>query len=185
MKHLRRLLPLYVLLLLACFLMRKKNSYAIEFSNTSIMYYLSNAGLFNQFSNLLVEAQADTWLSKVNLFGAEDGFTVFAPTDKAFFDFSRIGILRDAPEKRPLLEKFIKFHIVPRKLSRSQLRPKSGSRFDTLAEKKLDVNAIGTVLYSVEVSNGVIYVVDKVLVNPDLKAFFPEAAAGRQSPRPR
>lgn len=162
--------------------MRKRSSYAVEFGSTSIMYYLSNAGIFNQFSNLLVEAQADTWLNKVNLVGAENGFTVFAPTDKAFFDFGRIGILRGTPEKRAFLEKFIKFHIVPRKLTRAQIRPGSKNRFDTLTEKKLDIGMIGTVLYSVEVSNGVIYVVDSVLINPELKPMFPEITGGSTAP---
>lgn len=145
-------------------LVYRKKTFAVM-KVTSVIYYLSNAGNFSQFSNLLVESNVDALLSKISLIGAEGGFTVFAPTDKAFFDFGQVGVLRSKKED---LREFIKYHVVVGKqLSERDLKP--GARFQTLAGEMLDVSAIGSIEYSVKVTNGVIYILDHVLINPSIK----------------
>lgn len=183
MKHIKHTFLLFLSLLGIFLIVQKKKSFAFEFSSRSIMEYLSTEGNFNQFSSLLIEAGVDAWLNKVNLVGAENGFTVFAPTDQALANFGYVGILRD----KKLLTDFVGFHVVSGIVPRNQVMRK-GVRFKTFAKDQfLDPDALEAhatkILNKVELANGVIYVIDTVLVNPSVRKTIPSIQAA-PSPLP-
>eukprot|EP00238_Polyblepharides_amylifera_P008315 CAMPEP_0196592064 /NCGR_PEP_ID=MMETSP1081-20130531/71718_1 /TAXON_ID=36882 /ORGANISM="Pyramimonas amylifera, Strain CCMP720" /LENGTH=316 /DNA_ID=CAMNT_0041915635 /DNA_START=72 /DNA_END=1022 /DNA_ORIENTATION=+ len=110
---------------------------------------------------------------------AEGSFTVFAPTNAAFQTFclergvSAAQIIegQDMEEKKELLEELLKYHVVPEKAVGSQ-DLKVGDALPTLQGRAIDVqlgnklDGAGVVRADIQVSNGVVHVVDQVLVPP-------------------
>ena len=118
------------------------------------------------FSVLLGELNT----TKVNAFleqhKGETKQTLFAPTDDAFNIFGQIGVLRGTPMGNEL----IKYHIIEgTSWQRKQLRNGSRKSAKTLSGKTLNFKDIGKILYSIETDNGIIHVIDKVLVPEDIK----------------
>ncbi len=113
-------------------------------------------------------------------------YTIFAPTDYAFNVFGKVGFLQEKGREE-LFTKFIKAHIlkgvVRRKQMKSQTRPfrtEAGSKvrlwvdykqkvFYVYARRDASVNERAKILYSVETDNGMVHVIDKVLVFNQLK----------------
>ena len=107
----------------------------------------------------------------------EGSFTLFAPTDEAFATLPK-GALKNLlkPANKPELRSILTFHVVPQSLTASEV----GGRTDvkTLHGSKLGVTAAdGTVTLTgeseatitktdLEASNGVIHVIDAVLLPP-------------------
>ena len=123
----------------------------------------SNAGIFN---TLLAAAEA------ANLTEAlyNDGpFTLFAPTDDAFAELpdGTVENLLDNPKE---LTKVLKYHLVKGNIFSTDLN--NGSSVATLLGSPVSINTIEGVLVNnakviqadVEASNGVIHVIDKVLL---------------------
>jgi len=184
MKNIRiRILYLFLLLPLHLFGVQK----------TTVMEFLERRWSFNRFSAALNETGIDAQLRKQNLIGAK--FTLFAPTDRAFDAFGRMGLLRSPdprilttsfdptdpfpskptaspnPDRQAAYVKFMQYHIIKGKLSKNQINRRRRS-IKTLAGNRLNPDDIGRILFSVRLYNGVIHVVDKVLVNPELKPFL-------------
>ena len=88
---------------------------------------------------------------------------MLAPTDVALNTFGQLGALRGTP----LYEDFFKFHILPGIWQRKRLRSNRATK--TLSEKTLQLKDIGKILYSIETDNGIIHVIEKVLLSPDVK----------------
>ena len=99
-------------------------------------------------------------------------FTVFAPTDAAFAKLGE-GTLNDLlkPESKDKLSGILTFHVVPSKALSSDL--KDGQQLTTVNGEKLTVSikdgvvTVGgakVVTPDVEASNGVIHVIDTVLI---------------------
>lgn len=98
-------------------------------------------------------------------------FTLFIP-DNAAFDKLPLGTLQTLlrPENRKYLQELINFHIVPEKISIENMR---SGKVKTLGGKELTIKTNGSnvtvdeakvIEKGVEGSNGIIYVIDTVLI---------------------
>ncbi|MFA9560168.1 fasciclin domain-containing protein [Evansella sp. AB-rgal1] len=114
-----------------------------------------------------------TALEKAGLVDSLKGdgpYTVFAPTDEAFEKLLKdLNITAEELLARKDLKDILLYHVVPKKVMAKDLKDKM--QVDTLAKKKLDilldpvrVNDANVVQADVAASNGVIHVIDKVLL---------------------
>ncbi len=106
-------------------------------------------------------------------FTGTDEFTVFAPTNQAFED---LGTTLDEllkPENQDQLANILKYHVVAGKLLSSNL---SNSNLNTLltgetvavnTDNGVKINDANVITPNVEASNGVVHIIDKVLLPPD------------------
>jgi uncharacterized surface protein with fasciclin (FAS1) repeats len=111
----------------------------------------------------------------------EGPFTVFAPTDEAFAKLPK-GTVEDLlkPENKAKLVKILTYHVVPGKvlakdLKTEKLKTVEGSDLAIKLEdkkvegkevKEVEVNDAYVIKANVAADNGVIHVVDKVLMPP-------------------
>lgn len=98
-------------------------------------------------------------------------FTVFAPTDAAFASIQKEVDTLLKPENKAKLSKILTYHVVSGKLHAADL--KDGAELKTVEGGKLKVHLVnGKVLVGdahvtiadIETSNGLIHVIDKVLL---------------------
>lgn len=109
----------------------------------------------------------------------EGPFTVFAPTDAAFqaLERQRPGILQQLlkPENRDTLVKILTYHVVPGRVLSSNLRSgevntvEKGAVNVRVTGNRVTVNNARVTQADISASNGVIHVIDKVLLPPDLR----------------
>lgn len=100
----------------------------------------------------------------------EGPFTVFAPTDVAFEKLLKeLGITAEELLARKDLKDILLYHVVPGKVMSGDL--KEGMKAKTVAGKELTisldpirVNKANVIKPDIEASNGVIHVIDKVLL---------------------
>lgn len=100
----------------------------------------------------------------------EGPFTVFAPTDEAFNMLLKdLGITADELLARKDLKDILLYHVLPGKVMSTDL--KDGMQAETLAKKNVNislnpvkVNDAKVVTPDIAASNGVIHVIDKVLL---------------------
>jgi uncharacterized surface protein with fasciclin (FAS1) repeats len=100
----------------------------------------------------------------------EGPFTVFAPTDAAFEKLLKeLGITADQLLARKDLKDILLYHVLSGKVMSSDL--KDGMSVETLAKKNVTisldpvkVNKSNVVKPDIEASNGVIHVIDAVLI---------------------
>jgi uncharacterized surface protein with fasciclin (FAS1) repeats len=100
----------------------------------------------------------------------EGPYTVFAPTDAAFAKLlKKLGITAEELLAREDLKQILLYHVLSGKVLSSDL--KDGMKAETLAEKTVNisldpvrVNNANVVKADIEASNGVIHVIDEVLV---------------------
>jgi uncharacterized surface protein with fasciclin (FAS1) repeats len=103
-------------------------------------------------------------------------FTVFAPTDEAFAKLPKEtveGLLED----KEALARILKYHVVPAEVSGADAKQAAGTEVTTLLEGcPLPVSADGedvmvggarVIKPDVPASNGVVHVIDAVLMPPD------------------
>ncbi len=108
----------------------------------------------------------------VGVLNGETEFTVFAPTDDAFGRLPE-GTIESLyqPENRDLLATILTYHVVPGSVRSTQL---SSGAVDSVAGIPLDVavgsgvtvNSANVVQADIEASNGIIHVVDEVILPP-------------------
>lgn len=121
------------------------------------------------FKTLVAAAQA---AGLVDVLGSKGPFTVFAPTDEAFAKLPA-GTVESLllPENKEKLVAVLKFHVVPGRVYSSDL-VKAGQA-ETLQGGKLKasveggkafVNKVGIAATDIEAANGVIHVVEQVLL---------------------
>lgn len=104
----------------------------------------------------------------------EGPFTVFAPTDKAFAALPE-GTVEDLllPENKDQLTAILTYHVVPGKVMSDDLSDGmtaatvEGSEVTIMTEGGVMVNDANVVQPDIEASNGVIHVIDKVIM-PDM-----------------
>lgn len=143
-----------------------------EMATSNIVETAQAAG---QFSTLLAAAGAAGLADTL----ANDGpFTVFAPTDAAFAalpDGTVESLLK--PENKEKLATILKFHVLSGKVGSSALA--DGISVDTLAGAKAGIAAKGDgftieganiVATDIKASNGVIHVIDAVILPPEKMA---------------
>lgn len=115
--------------------------------------------------------------------GSEGPFTVFAPTDDAFA-FLPEGAVQQLlePENKDALVQFLTYHVVPGAVLSTELE--TGS-VETLEGREVaidtadgvTVNNAKVVVADVEASNGVIHIIDRVMIPPTPEVGTPEAPA--------
>ena len=100
----------------------------------------------------------------------EGPFTVFAPTNAAF-EALPAGLLEKLllPENKEVLTKILTYHVVPAKVmaadvAAGDVTTLEGSAFAITTEGGVKVNASNVTATDVPASNGVIHVIDAVLV---------------------
>lgn len=99
-------------------------------------------------------------------------FTVFAPTDEAFAALPS-GLLDKLllEENRDALLAILTYHVVAGKVTSAEIatgtaRTVGGSNIELVVGNGIQVNGANVVLADVEASNGVIHVIDQVLLPP-------------------
>lgn len=103
-------------------------------------------------------------------------FTVFAPTNAAFeaLGEEKVQALLK-PENKDKLIKVLTYHVVPGQVMSTQLRPgtaktvEGGTVMVMVKDGKVKINNAQVTQADVKASNGVIHVIDTVLLPPDLK----------------
>ncbi|MEG4167609.1 MULTISPECIES: fasciclin domain-containing protein [unclassified Microcoleus] len=103
-------------------------------------------------------------------------FTVFAPTDAAFAALPK-GTVEDLlkPANKAKLTKILTYHVVPgsvlsTSLKSGDVKSVEGSSLKVaVAAGKVTVSGANVVKADIKASNGVIHVIDKVLMPPDAK----------------
>ncbi len=126
----------------------------------------------NDFTTLVAAVQA---ADLVETLKGPGPFTVFAPTDAAFAALPA-GTLDSLlePANRDTLTTILTFHVVPGEIRSSDLAGRAG-RLETVAGRPLGVDATGApvnvggaslVAADIEATNGVIHVVDRVILPP-------------------
>ena len=101
-------------------------------------------------------------------------FTVFAPTDAAFAALPK-GTVENLlkPENKALLTKILTYHVVPGSVVSTSLKSGDVKSVEGSSLKvgvnagKVTVSGANVVKADIKASNGVIHVIDKVLMPPD------------------
>jgi uncharacterized surface protein with fasciclin (FAS1) repeats len=123
------------------------------------------------FSTLVA---AVTAADLVETLQGEGPFTVFAPTDEAFAALPE-GVL-DAlllPENKETLVKILTYHVVPGAVMSTDIAPGEvatveGQSVELATDGGVTVNGANVVQADVVASNGVIHVIDAVILPPDV-----------------
>ena len=124
-------------------------------------------------------------LAHANLVGVLSGdgpYTVFAPTDSAFEEMGLNLSGFDTDEENATLAKILSYHVTMGSIMSSDLS--DGMEVNTLIQEPITVNFYGedTVVLNgdatvtsanVETSNGIIHIIDKVLMPPSLTTVTP------------
>ncbi|NJM96097.1 MAG: fasciclin domain-containing protein [Phormidesmis sp. RL_2_1] len=116
------------------------------------------------------------------ILGGEGPFTVFAPTDDAFAELPE-GALDQLllPENKEVLIQILTYHVVPGAILSGDLESGSvatveGSDLTVEVDDTVTVNNANVLVADVEASNGVIHIIDRVILPP-----APAAAADADS----
>jgi uncharacterized surface protein with fasciclin (FAS1) repeats len=97
-------------------------------------------------------------------------FTVFAPTDEAFAALPQATLTDlQKPENRDRLRQILTYHVVPGKVTAKQIKPGAvktvaGPTVNLSTSGGVQVNTASVVKADVMTSNGVIHVIDQVLL---------------------
>ena len=130
---------------------------------------VDTAASAGQFKTLVAAVQA---AGLVDTLKGDGPFTVFAPTDEAFAKLPA-GTVEDLlkPENKDKLVAILTYHVVPGKIMSSDIAGKSTEvktvQGDTLAVDATDgvkVDAANVVTADIGASNGVIHVIDTVVM---------------------
>ena len=142
-------------------------SSALAHKTNNVVATAAKAG---QFNTLIAAAKA---AGLANVLATKRNITVFAPTDAAF---ARLGkrTLRDLlkPRNRAKLRKILLYHVVGTRVPSSAI-PRGRTRVNTLAGQRVSVRRSGhrirvnrarVIGADVRASNGVIHVINRVLL---------------------
>ena len=120
------------------------------------------------FTTLLTAAEA---AGLVDTLKGEGPYTVFAPTDEAFaaLPAGTVESLLE-PENKEKLTQILTYHVIPAKVMSTDLS--DGMAADTVGGSAVTIGTDGGVMVNdanvvsadIEASNGVIHVIDKVLI---------------------
>lgn len=136
------------------------------------------------FKTLLAAAKA---AGLVDVLSGNQALTVFAPTDEAFAKLPA-GTVESLlkPENKEKLAAILKFHVVPGRafsddvLSRKELTTVHGGTLTAAIENgAATINGAGLVATDIDSSNGVIHVIDAVMLPPVAPAEGAHAAPAR------
>lgn len=139
-------------------------------SDSTIVDIAASTGTFDTLVAALTEAELAEVLE------GEGPFTVFAPTDEAFEALPE-GTLEQLmlPENREILVQILTYHVLPGTVTSDQLESGEvatveGSSVNvTVGEEAVTVNEANVVEADILASNGVIHVIDRVIIPPALQ----------------
>jgi uncharacterized surface protein with fasciclin (FAS1) repeats len=123
------------------------------------------------FTTLVAAVQA---AGLVDTLKGEGPFTVFAPTDDAFAALPE-GTVEDLlkPENKDQLSAILTYHVIPAKVMAGDISGKEttaasvqGAELSINATDGVKINDATVISADVDTSNGVIHVIDKVLLPP-------------------
>lgn len=138
-------------------------------SDTMLHDLVDTAVAAGSFTTLVAAVQA---ADLVETLKGEGPFTVFAPTDAAFAALSE-GTVEDLlkPENKDRLQAVLTYHVVPGKVMSSDLSGEmsvetvQGSTVAVVAgDSGVTVNGAAVTSADIEASNGVIHVIDAVIM---------------------
>ncbi len=123
------------------------------------------------FSTLLAAAEA---AGLVETLKGEGPYTVFAPTDEAFAALPE-GTVENLlmPENEDQLTSILTYHVVPGKVMSTDLTDGmmadtvNGAQVEIMTEGGVTVGGANVVTPDIEASNGVIHVIDSVIMPPE------------------
>jgi len=124
-----------------------------------------SAGTFNTLATALTEA------GLVDTLKGEGPFTVFAPTDEAFGKLPEEDLKAILADKE-LLTSILTYHVVPGKVMAADVggletaETVQGQELTVATDGGVKINEATVVSTDIEASNGVIHVIDTVLVPP-------------------
>jgi len=161
MMRLKRIFLILVTLLFSA-------SFAMAMSNAKkdIIDTAVDAGSFNTLAAALTAADL------ISTFKGDGPFTVFAPTDKAFAKLPA-GTLEDLlkPENKSKLQAILTYHVVPGKVMASDVvtltqakTVNGGNLIIKMDDGKVMVDNAQVIQTDIECSNGVIHVIDTVVM---------------------
>lgn len=166
--QMRKLLQLVVVLALALSLAPVQPAFA---QDADIVDTAVAAGSFN---TLVTAVQA---AGLVDTLKGEGPFTVFAPTDEAFAKLPAEVLAAALADPEGLLTQVLLYHVVPGKVMSTDLSDgleattvQGEAVTFTIADGKAMVNNANIVAADVEASNGVIHVIDTVILPPSIVA---------------
>jgi len=154
-------LPL-ALLLLAASTLTFAGSYG-KSANNDIVDTATNAG---NFQTLLTAVQA---AGLVDTLKGKGPFTLFAPTDEAFAQIPKAQLNALLSDKQALI-KVLTYHVVPGKVTAqdvvklSSAKTVEGQSIAISTQDGVKVNDANVVKTDIMASNGVIHVIDKVIM---------------------
>jgi len=150
--------------------------------NASVSNLVEVADKAGTFKTLLAAAKAAGLVHALQ----EDGpLTVFAPTDDAFAKLPE-HTLNDLlkPENKEKLATILKYHVLSGKVAaKDAVRVESAKTLSgdsvsiSIRDGRLAVNDANVIVNDVEASNGIIHVIDEVLLPPEAKNIVETAAA--------
>ena len=148
---------------------------AVDTSEFTITELTSSSASFKTLTAALAAAGLTEMLS------GEGPYTIFAPTDEAFAALPEGAIEQLLlPENKDVLVRILTYHVVPGAVRSSDLKTGSvetleGSDVAVEAGDTVTVNNANVIVPDVEASNGVIHIVDRVILPP-----APEASTGAE-----
>lgn len=130
---------------------------------------LSIIGVANKEGNFetLTQALAATGLD--NIIRDQGPFTMFAPTDEAFKQLSEFGNLTK-PDSKQKLKELLSNHLIKGKLmskdliKQQEFKTLAGGTLTVDTEDDLKINEVKIAKSDLEATNGVIHVVDRILM---------------------
>jgi uncharacterized surface protein with fasciclin (FAS1) repeats len=126
----------------------------------------------NAFETLIAAAKA---AGMTGVLSSQGPYTVFAPTDEAFAALPK-GTIEALlkPENKAKLQKILGYHVLSGAVESSAIKP---GQVQTVQGKPINVRMMGNQIMvndarvtsaDIKASNGVIHVIDKVILPPDL-----------------
>lgn len=139
-------------------------------SPTELLQQLSATGSFNTLTQAIEAAELSGALQE-----SGGRYTIFAPTDEAFAELPQ-GTLEQLlrPENRDLLRQVLSYHVAPTELAANELNT---GGIDTLGggiavrvtPDRIIVNDGSVIRSDIQTQNGVVHVVNRVLIPSELR----------------
>lgn len=151
-----------------CAPQKAQTAHAVQATQNDIVDIARSAGQFETLTAALGAA------GLVQTLEGDGPFTVFAPTDEAFRALPPGTVERLLrPENRAELVRVLSYHVVPGRIASTdlagrQVRPVTvaGPGLDVDARQGVSVNQARVVQADIAASNGVVHVIDRVLLPP-------------------
>jgi uncharacterized surface protein with fasciclin (FAS1) repeats len=157
---------------IACPSSTSKSAASVQVSTKQAGTIVDVAASNPNFSTLVAAVKA---AGLVETLSGQTQFTVFAPTNEAFAALPKGTLERLLkPENREALKKVLTYHVVSGTLESKDLRSSPVASVEgnpvniSVMNNQVKVNDANVIAADVKASNGVIHVIDRVLLPPNL-----------------